>query len=148
MLSWGLSAIGLVPAFPCRSWDTFTRWGFLLYFQTHLPLWGAGKFHSCQNGPPATPVSKAITPSFQSIHYSKEHCYRPSHLGQCCWLNSSPLGHRWPMIGYSNVIRLRGNGDPFRPTSASLCKQPPPRGSGFARLPLHLERLRHSEGPS
>lgn len=113
VLSWGLSALGLVLAFLCRSWDTFSGWGFLLYFQPRLPLWGADKFHSCQNGPPATPVSKAITQSFQSIHYSKEHCYRPSHLGQCYWLNRSPLGHRWPMIGYSNVIRLRDNGDPF-----------------------------------
>lgn len=60
-----------------------------------------------------TPVSRAITQSFWSINCSTEHCYRPSHLGQGCWFNSSPLGHRWPMVGYSNIIWLRDNCDPI-----------------------------------
>lgn len=60
-----------------------------------------------------SPVGRAITQSSWSIHRSKEHCYRPSHLGQCCWLNSSPLGHRWPMAVYSNIIWLQDNCDPF-----------------------------------
>lgn len=78
-----------------------------------------------------TPVSRAITQSFWSIYRFKKHCYRPSHLGQCCGLNSSLLGHRWPMVIYSNIIWLQEDRDPFGQPRPCFTNSHCPEGVDF-----------------
>lgn len=111
-------------------------------------MWGTDKLTPVRMAHGLTPVSRAITPSLWSIRCSKEHCYRLSHLGHCCCLNSSPLGHRWPMVRYSNIIWLWDDRDPYGQPQLCSAGSCCPEGVDWPDCPSMQSYWNTTDGPS